>query len=235
MNSNSARYSLFINSLLSNKEILIKDSKDIQITECSVFRNSKTLIPVDLVSAQVKQGSRPNIQWILFGIVNVVAVTLFVTLALTQNIIFPYVLAGTFALLGVLSVFSAYKYKYSTYTFQYDESDINLFTLSSNDLNKDQITEFIKVLTTNIQSNKYLKDDEVDETVHETNKFDTQIETYSEHLSFLYNEGIVDDFLLDKLQKKIRNKVYGSVEDTINIQQDSNIIPFRSTKNGTGI
>jgi len=241
MTQNNSNYSLIVNSLLSSKELLINHNNELQITECSSFKNSKKLIPLDLINSQAKLSSRPDIQWLLFGMVNFFAAGLFLTLALSQQISFPLVLTATFTILCLLSVYASLKFKNIIYTYQFKESDINLFSLTGNDLNADQINDFVSRLNDEImtssnkhESEKSSIDDYANEATsladkHHSDFLNHQIENYSEHLDYLHKEGIINDLLLERLQQQVHNKVYG-ISDTL---PKADIVPLRLPVTGT--
>ncbi|KAG1682809.1 hypothetical protein GQR58_010597 [Nymphon striatum] len=94
------------------------------------------------------------------------------------------------------------------------------------------VKEFTNILVSRIQSNDQVIEgsSDIENTNKENDSLNYPLESYSEHLSFLYDEGIIDDVLLDRLQKIIYNKLYGSKPQTDESQESSNVIQFRSNK-----
>lgn len=241
MKQSNSNYSLIVNSLLSSKELLINHNNELQITECSSFNHSKKVIPLDLINSQAKLSSRPDIQWLLFGMVNIFAAGLFLTLALSQQISFPLVLTATFTILTFLSVYASLKFKNIIYTYQFKESDINLFSLTSNDLNADQINDFVSRLNDEITTcsekhvsgepgnNEFSNEAISAANNHHSELLNHQIQNYSEHLDYLHKEGIINDVLLERLQQQVHNKVYGIT----NTLPKANVVPLRLPVTGT--
>ena len=236
MTNASSHYTLLINSLLSNKEIKINTNNTLKITESSVFKNAKTIIPIDLIETQAKKGSRLDYQWVIFGLVCFIAASMFTLLALTQQFTSVLILGTIFTVIGCSAIFLAYKFKSITHTYQYKGTGIKLFTLTENDLNESQISEFVTSLNS---SNETIDNDIVDSlsalkspsAVNKTSainsiedKLNTQVEEYYQHLDFLYEAKIIGNRLMLKLQKKAYDKVYGvdSVDVSVNTKKTSN-------------
>lgn len=209
MNHSTDNYSLFINSLLSSKEILITKNSDIEITECSVFKNTKTTIPVDLIETKAEQSSRPDYQWLLFAVINFFAAIVFSALTFSQHLGFLLSIAATFTLLGALSVHAAFKFKNKVYRYHLKDTKADVLTLTSNDINDSQIREFVDILDQQMIQNR---ESDIEEKQHDPSFLVNQIDSYSGHLEFLYDEGIIDDVMLDRLRQKVYNKVYGIVD-----------------------
>lgn len=219
-----SNYSLFINTLLSNKELKINSNNTLKITESSVFKNTKTIIPIDLIETQAKKGSRLDYQWIIFGLVSFMAASLFTLLALTQQFTSVLILGAIFTIIGISSVFLAFKFKTVTHTYQYKGTSMTLFTLTENDFNESQIADFVN----NLKSNE---NNDIDNSEGLLN---SQVDEFYGHLDFLYEEKIIDNRLMLKLQQKAHNKVYGDnskhlSEDTNNTQTQDNVIAFPIT------
>ncbi len=206
MNKGTSNYSLFINSLLSNKEIKINTNNTLKITESSVFKNTKTIIPIDLIETHAKKGSRLDYQWVIFGLVSFIAASIFTLLALTQQFTAVLILGVIFTVLGIVSIFFAFKFKTITHTYLYKGTSMKLFTLSETDLNTSQITEFVQHLDTN---NRLDDDNDSFDIIDSTHQLNNRVNAYYEHLNYLHEEGIIDTRLLERLQLKAYNKVYG--------------------------
>lgn len=237
MTNASSHYTLLINSLLSNKEIKINTNNTLKITESSVFKNAKTIIPIDLIETQAKKGSRLDYQWVIFGLVCFIAASMFTLLALTQQFTSVLILGTIFTVIGCSAIFLAYKFKSITHTYQYKGTGIKLFTLTENDLNESQISEFVTSLNS---SNETIDNDIVDSPSAINSiedKLNTQVEEYYQHLDFLYEAKIIDNRLMLKLQQKAYNKVYGvdsvdvseNTKKTSNTQKQDNVILFPIT------
>lgn len=223
---NMQDYSLFINSLLSNKEILIKSNDTIQITECSVFKHSKTIIPVDLIDTQAKQGSRLDYQWLLFAMVSFIASSIFIIMAVSQHFAFSFVIGTTFAVLGLLSIFASFKFRNTTYAYRFKGTNINLFTLTENDLNSSQISEFVNMLNPEItDENNSLENTFTDES-QTSYLLSDQLNDYYKQLNHLFNEDIIDEILLKRLQQNAHNKVFGVSIDVSDDRPLANVIPL---------
>lgn len=214
MTSNKQHTTIFINSLLSNKEIRIdqndEKNKTLQIHECSAFKNSKTIIPIDLINAKPIIAKRLDTQWLLFGFASLVAATIFLTMSLSQEIFFPLFLTAAFSLSALFSVYAANKFSNTSYTYTCKETNAHLFTLTANDLNSSQISEFVSLLNNMIKPVKTIS--QAMPALSELSRKTSDLQIYYQHLEFLYEEGILDDVLLEKLEQRAYNKVNGIID-----------------------
>jgi len=237
MSNVTANYSLYINSLLSSKELKIKSNDTLQIVESSVFKNAKTIIPIDLIETHAKKGSQLDYQWIIFGLVSFIAASIFMLLALTQQFTSILILGAIFAILSVSSIFLSFKFRNITHTYQYKGTSMNLFTLTETDLNSKQITEFVENLNTNDLKTHV----EMNHAVDLDNSFNTaedkqndRLNVFYESLILLNQEDIISDKLLESLQQKAYNKVYplsshDYPDHSDELHQNDNVIAFPIT------
>ena len=218
-------FSIFLNSLLSSKEIRLDQSneknKTVQITECSIFNNSKMIIPLELINAKPSIGKRLDAQWLLFGLLSLLAAGLFLTMAISQQFTIPYYLSAGFVLSALFSVYAANKQGNTSYTYQCRETRSTLFTLTENDLNSPNISEFVTMLNhlisqsinTEIEAAKLTKNDLNISKLSSVNlKQTNDLQIYYQYLEFLYEEGIINRGLLEELEQRAYNKVNGIID-----------------------
>lgn len=226
MNTPPQNFSIFIDSLLSSKNISIDqhndNNKTVQITECSIFNHSKMVIPLDLISAEPKISKRPDAQWLLFGVLSLLAAGLFFTMAFSQQLTIPYYLSAGFILSSLFSVYAAYKQANTRYSYQCRETHSILFSLTKNDLNSPQIAKFLTLLNAMIVQSQstqldatYSSQDSMEQISNPStaNPIHTgELHTYYQYLEFLYEKGIINSSLLEELEQRAYNKVYGIMD-----------------------
>ncbi len=226
MKQHPENFSIFINSLLCSKEIRIdhdhENIKTVQITESSVFGHSKKIVPMDLISPEPSIAKHPNKQWLLFGVLSLFAASLFLIMAISLQFTAPYIFSTGFALSALFSVYAANKHHNKSYTYQCRETGTTLFSLTENDINREQLTEFIGILNHNILKsinngiepinniqNRLNIAHLSNQHIHQTSDLDI----FYQHLGFLYEEGIINEDLLKELELRAYNKV-NDIPDT---------------------
>ena len=219
-------FSIFINSLLSSKEIRIDQNheniKTLQITKYSAFNHSKMIVPMDLISPEPLITKHPDKQWLLFGVLSLFASGLFLVMAISQQFTVPYFFSAGFVLSALFSLYAANKHSNTSYTYQCRETSSKLFSLTENDLNRAQISEFVAILKHNIVQSTNTWVEPFNNTQDDLNiaslandhlNQTSELDIYYQHLGFLHKEGIINDDLFKELELRAYNKVNG-ISDT---------------------
>lgn len=182
------------------------DSGNLKITDLSLGKNNREVIPLDLIDPKPKIAKTNDPQLILASIISFIIGTLFIILAYSINIPVQQVLG--FGLIGISAIFliSSLRLQTTSYTYFYANTTTQLFTISeAQSCNSENAKKFIEALNNRLVKPKVMKSE------RKKNR-----ETHNEfvyHLDFLYNHNVLNDIQYDRMKDKINEIVYGIKKD----------------------
>jgi len=201
-------------TLFSTQEYKL-DSGNLHITDLSLGRNEKEIIPLDLIDPKPRISKKNNEQLLWASIASFTISLLLIALSISFNTQIQQLLGFGFLFIGAIFLIASLKMQTTSYTYYYANTTTHLFTINEpqsaeNDLTK----QFIQSLNRRINkpTMNYLKK--------------TKQENYSEflqHLDFLYNFGVLTDAQYERIQNKINVKIYGNTKNT---KKTAEIIPL---------
>lgn len=188
-------------SIFSSQEYRI-DAGNLHISNLSLGKNDKEIIPLDLIDPKPRISKKNNEQliWAAMGIFTIGL--LFITMSMNANTAIQQSLG--FGFLGISAIFliASLKLQTTSYTYYYANTTTHLFTINEPHPNAaEHAKKFVQSLNQRINKpniNFQIK---------------TKKENYSEfleHLDFLYNFGVLTDIQYERIHSKINVKIYGN-------------------------
>ena len=217
------------NTLLSNQVFKIDSTNNLHIVEISPRRNKNETIPLDLIDATPLIKKKFDSHLLLLAFASVLASISFFSYATYAHQAWAYSFGITFILSSFSVLFYAYKNRSISYTYQFANTNTPLFTLRECFSKNEQVKVFVNALNKRIVSvNKKSNVEAVsyidDTTNHIDNSCDSKSSECTKHLDFLYNHGIVNDVLYQRIDRKIHHKFFGN-NDTVEAPSE-NVIHF---------
>jgi len=201
-------------TLFSTQEYKL-DSGNLHITNLSLGKNEKEIIPLDLIDPKPRISKKNNEQLLWASIASFIISLLLISLSISFNTQIQQLLGLGFLVIAAIFLIASLNMQTTSYTYYYANTTTHLFTINEpqsaeNDLTK----QFIQSLNRRINkpTMNYLKK--------------TKQENYSEflqHLDFLYNFGVLTDAQYERIQNKINVKIYGNTKNT---KKTAEIIPL---------
>lgn len=218
--NNVQNNALFINTMFSSQEILLDTSGNLRINEISLFKHANKVVPLDLIQPSPEVSHKLDPQWILFALINLLGTVLFTTMANTQQLPYLHIVTGAFGVLSLLSLLAAWKYKSVQYTYRFKDTGISLLTINAGNIEANKIQGFIEQINERLLKNSSktplsIQSELIDQQMRE-------YQSYNQHAQVLYDEGVLDDVLLARIQQKIDQKIFGETES----QPLANVIPL---------
>jgi len=223
---------LYYNSLLSSQVFKIDSSNNLQIVELSALKSRNENIPLDMIDAEPKLSSKADRQLISFSIISafLCATSLIAALYATQTWMIPF--SVLFLLTSIVTAVASFKNKTIIYAYQYIDSNTPLFTLQESSSGNKQVEMFSHKLSERINTvnqaqeiaKEKVKSDikELSDNMIANTKEDDNYLQFRDHLNFLYNHGVVNDNLYQRIDNKIKEVVFG----LSNQEGQSNILQF---------
>ena len=193
-------------SVFSSQEYKI-DSGNLHITDLSLGRNDKEIIPLDLIDPKPRISKKNNEQLIWASVATFTMGLLFIVLSMSVNTAIQQTLG--FGFLGISAIFliASLKLQTTSYTYYYANTTTHLFTINEPQSNEaDHAKKFVQSLNQRINK----------PSLNFQRK--TKKENYSdfiEHLDFLYNYGVLTDIQYERIHSKINVKIYGGVNEAM--------------------
>lgn len=204
MESTTQSNFIYNSSLLSSQELKIDKSNNLKISTFSLRKNESSTISLDLISSDPKVSKHPGLTTLFISaICFITSISLYLSLS-NANLLLGQIIAGF--LLGLSLIFFAFAWMKPivTYNFLYKNTSISLFKLRCSSKNNQHVIRFVEQLTQridDIERNVLVKVDN-----HRTNDLESE---FTGHLDFLYNHGMVNDVVYDRINDKINEKIYG--------------------------
>lgn len=187
-------------SIFSTQEYRI-DSGNLHISNLSLGKNDKEVIPLDLIDPNPRISKKNNEQLIWAAIGSFAIGLLFIAMSMNVNTAIQQ--SFGFGFLGISAIFliASLKLQTTSYTYYYANTTTHLFTINEPQPNEaEHAKRFVQAL------NKRIKKPNMNF------QRKTQKENYSEfleHLDFLYNFGVLTDIQYERIHSKINVKIYG--------------------------
>lgn len=202
----SIKQSSFIynSSLLSTQELKIDKKNNIKISTFSLTRNESNTIPLDLIEATPKITKRPNVTISFIATACLIASASLYLSAFNIDLLSGQIIAVILLSFGLVSFAFSLKKPVITYNFLYKNTSIGLFKLHCSSKNDQHVLKFVEQLTQRI--------DDIEKDISEkidNNRINNLESEFIGHLDFLYNHGMVNDIVYDRINDKINEKVYG--------------------------
>lgn len=185
-------------SLFSSQEYKI-DSGNLHITDLSLGKSDKEVIPLDLIDPQPKTTKKNNEQLIWASISCFIIGMLFILLSLSMNI--QQILGLAFIGISAILLIASLKLQTISYTYYYANTTTHLFTIQdsqSGDI--DHAKRFIKSLNQRIIKPHW---------EYQRNSQEENHTVFLQHLDYLYNYGVVTDIQYKRIHEKINAKIFG--------------------------
>ncbi|HIP94488.1 MAG TPA: hypothetical protein EYH20_04020 [Leucothrix sp.] len=193
-------------SVFSSQEYKI-DSGNLHITDLSLGRNDKEIIPLDLIDPEPRISKKNNEQLVWASIATFTIGLLFIVLSMSVNAMMQQTLG--FGLLGISAILfiASLKLQTTSYTYYYANTATHLFTINEPQSSEsDHAKKFVQSLNQRINKPNL------------SFQRKTKKENYSdflEHLDFLYNYGVLTDNQYERIHSKINVKIYGNIDETV--------------------
>ncbi len=207
-------------SLFSSQEYRI-DSGNLKITDLSLGKNNREVIPLDLIDPKPKISKTNDRQLIWASIISFIIGSLFIILAFSINIPIQQILG--ISLIGISAVFfiASLKLQTTSYTYFYANTTTQLFTINeAQSCDAENAKKFVQSL------NQRLVKPKVVISTRKQNQRD-HLE-FIHHLDFLYNHNVVNDIQYERMRDKINEIIYGIKKENVS----ANIIqlPIKNRK-----
>lgn len=196
-------------SLFSSQEFKINNGS-LHITDLSLGKVDKEVIPLDLIDPKPVVSKKNNEQLVWASITSLIIGMLFILLSISINIPVQQILGITFIGISALFLIASLKLQTTKYRYYYANTTTHLFTIHESQPSKTNYAkQFVQALNQRINKPER-------EYTNKTPK-ENRIE-FIEHLEYLYNFGVITDMQYDRIQNKINAKIYGT-----NIREDNPI------------
>jgi len=201
-------------TLFSTQEYRL-DSGNLHITDTSLGRKEKEVIPLDLIDPNPRIRKKNNKQLLWASIASFTIGLLLTALSISFNTQFQQFLGLGFIVISAIFLIVSSKLKTTSYSYYYANTTTHLFTINEHQSAKnDLIKKFIQSLNCRIHKPTIKSP----KTVKQKN-----FSEFSQHLDFLYNFGVLTDEQYKRIQDKIKVKIYGNTQNT---KKTADIIPL---------
>lgn len=187
-------------SLFSSQEYKI-DSGNLHITDLSLGKTNKEIIPLDLIDAKPRIMRKNNKQLIWASVTSFLIGTLFTLFSHSISTPALQILVLAFVGIGTILLIASLKLQTTSYTYYYANTTTHLFTIiDSQSGDVDHTKSFIKAL------NKRIVKPQRD---FQRNTEEESQTDFLQHLDYLYNYGVVTDMQYNRIQEKVNAKIFG--------------------------
>ena len=208
MKLNKEHNTIYASSIFSSLELKIDKAKNLKISRFSLLKNESSIIPLDLINAEPSISKSPDLSLISLAFISFVTSAFLYFSSLDQNLFSNQLIAIFVFSLGLLALTASLIKHTKQYSFYYANTSIQLFKLKNISGDNSSVKQFVDQLSQRINSTK-TEQIEFDNTNRFNNdKNDIELE-FTEHLDYLYNYGIINDVLYERISGKISEKVYG--------------------------
>jgi len=195
---------IYNSSFLSSQELRVDKKNNLKISTFSLTKNESNTIPLDLIEAMPKITKYPNMAISFVATACVIASASLYLSAFNTGLISAQIVATLLLSVGIISFAFSLTKPIITYSFSYKNTSIDLFKLRCSSRNDEHIQRFVEQLIQRIEN----IDSNTLENVksHNINNLESD---FIGHLDFLYNHGMVNDIVYDRISDKINEKIYG--------------------------
>ncbi len=228
-NTDTLLESLRYDSLFSSQKFEIDSKNNLHITELSTLKQRNEVVPLDLINPQPTSKKRLNKPLMLLALASTLVSGGFFASAIFMGELWTVAFAIVFWAFGMGTLIASFKNQTTVYHYKFLNTETLLFSLPESSIQNHQAKLFVNALSTRITSlNAKNEQNETSDSpiFHEENITPLEIaigtsdemglylegkkSQYTKHLNFLFNHGIVDEVLYEKLNNKINKRVSDS-------------------------
>ena len=191
---------LHTSTLWSSQEIKLDSDNNLSVTQLSFRHKRSNTIPLDLIEANPKVSQKPDTQLLGFSLACMLATVVFTVTALNINpsaslaLVLPVIFAG----FSLAALIFAFKQHTRSYHFYFANTSTRIFKLEESSQNRQIIRAFVRQLSEKIAQLKQKQPISIDGDAE-----------FTQHLDFLYNHGVVNDVVYERINQRINEKVNG--------------------------
>jgi len=221
--------SLRYDSLFSYQIFEIDNKNNLHIYKRSILKNCKDIIPLDLINPNPICKKSFNKPLMVLAFISILLACISVSLAVIISKLWLMISCTIFFIFGVVTLITSLRNKTTIYEYNFVNTKTPLFSLSNLTNIETQVHLFTNTLNKRIiylneKNNKLIAKDKsilkeenctpLDCNLFYPNEMDIynkgRKSQYMKHLDFLYNHGIVEEALYERLHLKIDERVNNS-------------------------